>query len=139
VTIWDRAGAPLDPLTSELLFQAWDAAHAARLLLSDREPAAAARRAYQVMLGAAQALVWEEHRLRFRVRASYHAAFWDRFARPDVGLLDAGLHRWLLEAYALCGRDRELPAPRVTPEDAAHGYLGLRPPFAPPAPDPGGA
>jgi hypothetical protein len=94
------------------------------------------------MLGAVQALLWEEHRRRFRIRASAHAAFWEQLARPEVGLVDAELHRWLLEAYALCGRDGEDPAPRVSVEEAArtleraqaffvavHRRLGLPAPF----------
>jgi hypothetical protein len=144
VTIGDRPGSPVHPITTELLFQAWASEHTARRSLSDRKPVVAARLAYRMMLKATHALVWERHRLRFRVRATVHAAFWERFARPGVGLVDAELHRWLLEAYAWCGRDGTVPAPRVTPEDAArtleraraflaaaHRLLGLRPPVAP--------
>lgn len=148
MSIWDRPGTPLDPVTAELLVQSWGAEHAARLLLRDGEPATAAQRAYLMMLRAAQALAWEEHRLRFRVATSYHAVFWDRFARPDVGLVAPELHRWLLEAYALCDRNGEYPAPPVTPQDAAralehartllaaaHRHLGLRAPFPAASPD----
>jgi uncharacterized protein (UPF0332 family) len=143
-TIWERlegADAPLDPLTADLLTQARSAERAARRHLHDRAATVAVRRAYHAMLGAVQALLWEGRRRRFRIRASAHAAFWELFARPDVGLVDPDLHRWLLETYALCGRDGEDPAPRVTLEDAArslertqaffvavHMLLGLRSP-----------
>ena len=111
------------------------------MLLREGDTLAAARRAYGVMRDAAQALVWEEHGLRFRVRASHHAAFYDHFVR--TGKVEPELHKWLLEAYALCGRDGQLPA--AVPDAAAveetierarafvrqiHRCLGLRPPFA---------
>jgi hypothetical protein len=167
-TAWERpAGPPPDPTTDHLLGRAWGAAALGRHLLRDGSPSAAAHRAYRAMLGAAEALVWAAHRRRFRGPAAARAAFWERFARPEAGPvdadlqrwlldLDADLYRWLLEAYALCGRDGTAPAPRVTREAAAaalahaeaflaaaHRHLGLRPRFPPVFPplagDPGGA
>ena len=109
-------------------------------------PAEAARRAYRSMLRATQALVWERHRRRFRVPAAAHAALREHFARPEAGLVDAALRGWLLEAYALCGRDGTVPLPPVTPEaagrtleraqaflEAVHRHLRRRPPFSPDA------
>src|SRR5829696_8489085 len=67
--------------------------------------AGAARAAYWTMLLAAQALVGVRGGPRApRVAAATHAAFWERCARPEAGVVAPALHRWLLEAYALCGR-----------------------------------
>ena len=137
--------AAVSASTADLLFSAWNGTLAARRRLADGAPAETARRAYRVMLRATQALLWVRHRRRFRVPAAVHAAFWEHFARPDAGRVDPELHRWLLEAYALCGRDGTVPAPRVPPEAAAlaleraqgfleavHRHLGRRP-LTPPA------
>jgi hypothetical protein len=87
VTRWDRPGAPLDPATADLLVQSWGNEHTARLFLHERKPVDAAQRASRMMLSAAQTLVWERHRLRCRVRATFYAAFWEHVARPDGDLI----------------------------------------------------
>ena len=145
MTVWDRPGAALKPETAQMLIFAWGGVHSATVLLSDGDPPAAVRRAYAVMRYAAYALVWEEHGLRFRVRASHHAAFWDHFVR--TGRVEPELHRWLLEAYAQSGRNGESPVPEDLDAAAvertierarvflceAHRCLGLRSPFPPEA------
>jgi hypothetical protein len=154
---WERPGGPPPELLLEMLLsRPWGAAAQGRLFLRDGRPSAAAHEAYRAMRGAAEALVWAAQRRRFRVPAAVHAAFWEGFARPEAGRVDPALHRWLLEAYALCGRAGTAPAPRVSREAAdaalaraeaflaaARRHLGLRPRFPPVFPhaagDPGGA
>ena len=141
MTVWDGPGVGLKPETADLLLCAWGNVRSAEVLLDGGDAPAAARQAYRVMRNAAQALLWEEHGLRFRVRATYHAAFWDHYVR--AGRVEPHLHRWLLEARTRSARDGRSPASDALDAAAAaqtierarafldgiHRCLGLRPPF----------
>lgn len=72
------------------------ALRAADRLLAADDVEFAVGRAYYAMLYAAQALLREED-VGFRKHSGVHAAFGQRFAK--TGLLDAKLHRWLLDAF----------------------------------------
>ena len=79
------------------------------------------------MLLAAQAQVGARGGARApRVAAVTHAAFWERCVRPEAGVAAPALHRWLLEAYALCGRDGRDPLPPVTPGAAVQAAARAR-------------
>jgi uncharacterized protein (UPF0332 family) len=79
-----------------LLEKAARSLHAAKTLLDEGDADFAVSRSYYGMFYAAEALLLSRE-LRFRRHGSVHAAFGEHFVK--AGLLDATLHRWLLDAF----------------------------------------
>lgn len=79
-----------------LLEKASRSVHAARTLCDEGDADFAVSRAYYGMFYAAEAVLLSKG-LRFQRHGSVHAAFGEHFVK--TGLLDAKLHRWLLDAF----------------------------------------
>jgi uncharacterized protein (UPF0332 family) len=79
-----------------LLEKAARSIHAAKTLLDKGDPDFAVSRAYYGMFYAAEAVLLSKG-FRFQRHGSVHAAFGEHFVK--TGLLDAKLHRWLLDAF----------------------------------------
>lgn len=79
-----------------LLEKAARSVHAAKILLDEGDADFAVSRAYYGMFYAAEAVLLSKG-LRFQRHGSVHAAFGEHFVK--TGLLDAKLHRWLLDAF----------------------------------------
>lgn len=79
-----------------LLEKAARSIHAAQTLLDEGDADFAVSRAYYGMFYAAEAVLLSKG-LRFQRHGSVHAAFGEHFVK--TGLLDAKLHRWLLDAF----------------------------------------
>jgi len=86
----------MKPESRRLLDKAARAIRAAETLLREDDADFAAGRAYYAMFYAAEALLFERG-LQFRKHGAVHGAFGEHLVRS--GILDARLHRWLLDAF----------------------------------------
>jgi len=84
------------PIAEKYLEKAERAIRAAATLMASETPEFAPGRAYYAMFYATQALLYEKG-IELRKHGAVHSAFGEQFAK--TGLLDAKLHRWLLNAY----------------------------------------
>ncbi len=86
----------MKPIAAKYLEKAERAIQAAVTLMASETPEFATGRAYYAMFYATQALLYERG-IELRKHGTVHSAFGEQFIK--TGLLDASLHRWLLNAY----------------------------------------